>query len=363
MKIVVLGGCGDMGSYVVRDLVAHSDAAVVIADYRLPQAQKLAAELGGRTSAAFVDANKENSLLSVLQSADAAVGCIGPFYHFAPKMASAAIQAGVNYVDICDDYGPMPALFALDEAAQQAGITAITGLGWTPGMTNVCARRGADRLDAVDEINVSWAGGAADSEGLAVIMHVLYAITGKVPTYMNGQWQDIDALSGKEVVEFPQPLGKVEVFHCGHPEPLTIPRYIKANTVTLKGALTPKWNDDFAAFLVRLGLGSTPGRIAFTAKAVHTIEGVFRTGGVPASAMRVDVKGTKGGVRKHYAFAAADKMGRLTGIPAAIGAVLLAQGQIAPKGVFAPEGCLDPQLLIDELARRNIQVYEQEISP
>ena len=78
--------------------------------------------------------------------------------------------------------------------------------------------------------------------------------------------------------------------------------------------------------------------------------------------MRVDVKGTKGGVRKHYAFAAADKMGRLTGIPAAIGALLLAQGQIATKGVFAPEGCIDPQLLIDELAKRNIAVYEQEIA-
>jgi saccharopine dehydrogenase-like NADP-dependent oxidoreductase len=90
MKIVVLGGCGDMGSYVVRDLAANSDANVVIADYRLPKAQKLAAELGGRASAAFVDANDEASLAGVLQGADAAVGCIGPFYHFAPKMARAA---------------------------------------------------------------------------------------------------------------------------------------------------------------------------------------------------------------------------------------------------------------------------------
>lgn len=362
MRIVVLGGCGDMGSFVVKDLLEFSDAQVVIADYRLENARKLASSLGGRAQAAFVDANSQDSLVGVLSGADAAVGCIGPFYRFAPNMVKAAVQARVNYVDICDDYGPMQEVLAQDGAAREAGVTAITGLGWTPGMTNVMARKGADLLDEVSEIKVAWAGGAADSQGLAVIKHVFYAVTGKVPTYLDGQWLEVPAMSGKEVVEFPEPLGKVEVFHCGHPEPLTIPRYIKAKTVSLKGALTPKWNDQLAALFVRLHLTDTPQKIDKVSRMIHSIEGIFRAGGIPASAMRVDVLGTKDGVAKHYAYSAIDKMGRLTGIPAAIGAVMLARGAVREKGVFAPEACIVPDVLISELARRGVKVYEAEVA-
>ena len=35
MDVVVLGGCGGLASYAVRDLVAHCQAPVTIADYRL----------------------------------------------------------------------------------------------------------------------------------------------------------------------------------------------------------------------------------------------------------------------------------------------------------------------------------------
>lgn len=355
MKIVVLGGCGDMGSFVVRDIMAHSDAEVVIADYRLDAAKKLAEELGPRASARFVDATKEDSLVEVMRGADAAVGCIGPFYKFAAPMTRAAVKAGVNYVDICDDYGPIPEVLGLDAEARRVGVTAITGLGWTPGITNLMARDGASRLDEVDAIHVAWAGGAADSQGLAVIKHVFYAVTGEVPTYMDGDWKNIPASSGAEVVEFPAPLGRIRVFHCGHPEPLTIPRYIRAKTVTLKGALTPDWNNKLVDVFNALRLINTPRKIDRVAKVIHAIEGIFRAGGVPFSGARVDVIGRKDGQERRYTYTTVDKMGRLTGIPAAIGAVMLAQRTL-PAGVFAPEGCLEPEPFFAELAKRNVKV-------
>jgi saccharopine dehydrogenase-like NADP-dependent oxidoreductase len=304
-----------------------------------------------------VDANDPASLVSVLKGANAAVGCIGPFYYFAVKMARAAVEAGVDYVDICDDYGPIEELFALDEAAKQAGVTVITGLGWTPGITNILAKRGAEELDEVEDIKISWAGGAADSTGLAVIMHVFYAVTGNVPTYRDGAWVEVPAGSESEVVEFPAPLGRIKVFHCGHPEPLTIPRYIKANTVSLKGSLTPDWNNKLADLFARLGLIGTPAKNDRMARIIHSIEGIFRVGGIAASGARVDVRGRKDGQQRTISYGVADKMGRLTAIPAAIGAQLLAEGRIEAKGVFAPEGCIAPQPFLAELSKRGIEVH------
>ncbi|HOG45622.1 MAG TPA: saccharopine dehydrogenase NADP-binding domain-containing protein, partial [Anaerolineae bacterium] len=252
-RIVVLGGCGDVGSHAVRDLAETYEGTVVIADYRVELAKRLAAELGAKAEARFVDANSEESLVNAMKGADAAVGCIGPFYRYAAPVARAAVQAGVNYVDVCDDYGPIAELLALDGAARAAGMTLVTGVGWTPGLTNLLAKKGAAELDEVDEIRVFWAGSSADSTGLAVIMHVFYAVTGQVPTYKDGAWLDVPAGSGVEKVEFPQPLGVVRVFHCGHPEPLTIPRYLKARTVSLKGALVPNWNNTMASSFAKIG--------------------------------------------------------------------------------------------------------------
>ncbi|HID85935.1 MAG TPA: saccharopine dehydrogenase, partial [Anaerolineae bacterium] len=262
--------------------------------------------------------------------------------------------------DICDDHGPIQELFALDEAAKEAGVTVITGLGWTPGITNILAKRAAEELDEVEEIKISWAGGAADSTGLAVIMHVFYAVTGKVPTYRDRAWTEVPAGSEAEVVEFPAPLGRIRVFHCGHPEPLTIPRYIKAKTVSLKGALTPDWNNRLADLFARLGLIGTPAKNAHMARIIHAIEGIFRVGGIAVSGARVDVRGRKGDERRTLSYSTADKMGRLTGIPAAIGALMLARGEIAARGVFAPEGCIEPRPFLAELAQRGIEVHEME---
>ncbi|MBU0495223.1 MAG: saccharopine dehydrogenase NADP-binding domain-containing protein [Chloroflexi bacterium] len=364
MKIVVLGGCGDMGSHAVRDLIAHTDHHVIIADYRVDRAKALADELGPRANGVFVNAEDPASLASVLGVADVAMGCVGPFYHFAPKMAQAAIAARVNYVDICDDWGPIEEVFGLDEAARSAGVTLICGLGWTPGITNVMARAGANALDQVDTIGVYWGGGAADSEGLAVVAHVLFAINGRVPTYRDGQWVDVPAGADKEVVDFPDPLGPVHVSHCGHPEPMTIPRTIPANTVFLKGGLTPNWNNWLGETLVRLGLGRTHKRIMTTARIVHSLEGIIGAGGVPCSGARVDVIGVKDGQPHTVTYACADTMGRLTGIPAAVGADLLARaargvpGLINAPGVYAPEAIIEPGPFFAALAARDIVIHQ-----
>ena len=69
MKIIILGGCGAMGSEATRDLARTSDfEEIVIADADLSRAQALASELGaGRVRAIKVDANDETALTECLR--------------------------------------------------------------------------------------------------------------------------------------------------------------------------------------------------------------------------------------------------------------------------------------------------------
>jgi saccharopine dehydrogenase-like NADP-dependent oxidoreductase len=360
MEIAVLGGAGGIGSAVVLDLLASSDARVRIVDIREEEAKEFAEGLGNRVKVAVADAGRPRTLVRALEGASACVNCIGPFYRFAVMVARAALDAGVNGVDICDDYTPVGGLMALDELARQRNLRYVTGVGWSPGITNLLALKGADRMDRVERVDIRWAGSVADVTGPAAIKHLLFTSTGDVPTYRDGRRTRVEALSEPEEVKFPYPLGKVEVSHCGHPEPLTLPRYMDVPSVSVKGGLIPGWNNSAVKMAVKLGLTRDDQSIDGTAKYIHRLERLIRLGGVLRSGARVEVVGRKGPDRLRVVSTVLDRMTRLTALPASVAVLMLARGGVADPGVYAPEGCLDPGEFFTDLARRGIVVPEEE---
>jgi saccharopine dehydrogenase-like NADP-dependent oxidoreductase len=364
MRVIALGGAGDMGSYAVRELARHEEVTeLMIADFDEDRANALATELGSRCRSMMVDAENPADLSRAVEGYDVAMSAIGPFYKYEKKVAGAAVEAGVDYVSICDDYDAALELFDLDDEASKRGVTVLTGMGWTPGLSNILARLGADRLDEVEEVAVAWAGSASDSEGYAVILHTIHIFTGFVPSFQNGRQKLVQAGSGKEKAHFPAPVGDVFVYHLGHPEPVTIPRFISVPTVTLKGGLSEEELNRVSILLSRLRLTSTNARKDRLGKVIKAASPVlFRLGKPdnPCSAIRVDVTGRKSGEWTSFTFGAAEHMNLLTGTPLAIGALMLGRGLISKKGVQAPESCVDPDLFLEEAAVRGLKVFEGE---
>jgi saccharopine dehydrogenase-like NADP-dependent oxidoreductase len=364
MKIIALGGAGDMCSYAVRDLARQEEVTeLMIADYDEDKANALAKELGAKCKSMKVDANNESELVRACEGYDVAMSGIGPFYKYEYKVAKGVLEAGVPYISICDDYDAAEAVFGLDEAARKKGLTILTGLGWTPGISNILARMGADKLDDIEEIAVAWGGSASDSEGYAVILHTIHIFTGFVPSFQHGRTKMVQAGGGKEKIRFPEPVGEIFVYDLGHPEPVTIPRFIKAKNVTLKGGLSEEELNLVGKVLVKLRLTSTVKRKDMIGKVLKFVGPVlFQLGKPenPCSAIRVDITGTKGGTWKHITYGAADHMNALTGIPLAIGALMLGRGDIKAPGVQAPESCVDPKAFFAELGKRDVKIYEGE---
>jgi uncharacterized protein YbjT (DUF2867 family) len=97
MKIIVLGGAGDMASRTVRELAAEPEVtAVTVADCNLEAARRLASDLGAKVSAVGVDANDHDALLAAIRGHDAAASGIGPFYRYEARVAQAAITPGAG---------------------------------------------------------------------------------------------------------------------------------------------------------------------------------------------------------------------------------------------------------------------------
>ena len=79
-----------------------------------------------------------------------------------------------------------------------------------------------------------------------------------------------------------------------------------------------------------------------------------------ASGLRVELMGMKDGEKSQIIYTCADHMNNLTGLPLAIGALVLGKGEIQTKGVLAPEGCIDPDEFLSELGKRGIRIFEGE---
>ena len=372
MQVLVLGGTGGMGQGVARDLIKQERiGSVILGDINTDPArvqEKLRAS--AKVSLRKIDVNDHGGLVKAIGDADVVVNCAGPFYKTAVAVARAAVEAKVNYIDICDDYEATEILFAsdIDKAAREAGITVLTGMGSDPGTNNVIVKWYADHLDRVDEIALFWVVSIAELSG-AAWDHSLHMTIGKIPQYIDGKLVHVEGGTGEEMAEFLDPLGTCKVRYVGHPQPLTIPRYIPGvKKVIIKGALIPAWVDELikeqkeTGFLGREPIDIKGAKVTpydLTLKLWNTIP-ENRDNGPQSSGLKVIVKGERKGQRVTYTADIAGRMAPGTGLPASIAALMLDAGEVKAKGVVAPEGCIDPQRFIAELVKRGARIHQTE---
>jgi saccharopine dehydrogenase-like NADP-dependent oxidoreductase len=362
MRFIVLGGAGDMGNEAVRFLAAYPGVTeVMVADLNLKAAQALAQEVGGPTRACPVNALDHQGLVETIRGYDVALGFIGPFVYFERRQAQAAIDAGVHYVSIADDYEAAREALALDEAARSAGVTVLTGLGNCPGMTNLLAKKGAQAMDQPRHIHISWFGGADDASGYANYRHAIHIFCDRVPSFEGGRELMVRAGGGKQIVDFPPPCGRLPVYYTGHAEPVTIPRNIAGlETVTLRGGVWPAWLARAGISLERIGLLRGERSQKFWADFFYRVLPKLPSGKCTVSGFRVDVHGERDGQPAHVWYAGVDRMKRITSIPAALGALMVAEGKISQRGAFSPEAVIDPTPFFASLEAHGVRTEFHE---
>ncbi|HSH70115.1 MAG TPA: saccharopine dehydrogenase C-terminal domain-containing protein, partial [Deferrisomatales bacterium] len=247
--------------------------------------------------------------------------------------------------------------------------TVLTGMGSDPGTNNIVAKYFADQLDRVDEIDLYWVVSIADLGQGAAWDHSLHMVMGEVPQFLDGKLQQVQGGTGEETVRFLEPLGECLISYVGHPQPLTIPRYIPGvKKVAIKGALIPKWVDQLikeqnaSGFLSTEPVeikGGTVTPFDLTLKLWNEIP-THRDKGPLASGMKMIVKGERGGKQVTYT---ADMVGRTaagTGLPVSIAALMLFAGDITEKGVVAPEACIDPKKYLAQMLQRGAKIHQTE---
>jgi lysine 6-dehydrogenase len=375
MRVLSLGGAGAVCQHATRDLAQFSDYdEIVIGDYDVGAAERLAAEIGDvRLRVLKVNAEDFDGLVKTFKDFDVILN--GLPWKYDLTVTKACVEAGVSGLDVSTEEDQ----WSYDTAAKEKDIVFIPGMGATPGITNAMARRAADQLDTVDDIQISFAAFRcpAPSPGLLItFLWEFHPHTEERVYYDNGQFVRTGPFEGLKTVIFPGPIGEQEICYIPHPETRTMPKTLGAKAVSVRGCFPPHAMR-LAKAMLESGLYS---------EKTLTIKGIETTAfdlmfeillALPESketplwayGLVVEVFGTKDGRKlKHTLWNRHPSMAEWGGkaayykniaIPLSIGVQMISSGDIKVRGVVAPEAALDPEVFFAELARRRIEVHEK----
>lgn len=368
----VLGGCGAVGSVAVKTLADSGlFSKITIGDMNEARADELISELA-MENVFFTRMNAEDreDIRQAVSGSNLVVNCIGPFYKTVKTVLQTVIEEKINYIDVCDDVDVTLDIFDMDAAAKAAGITAVIGMGSSPGATNLLAKFAADNLlDETEAVDIFHAHGGEPVEGEGVIGHRFHCMQIDIPMFLDGRLQYVKFFSPegralRRSFDFPMLGDDIAVYPYPHPEQVTLPNHIPLKQVTNRGTVLPDEYYSLIKDMCRIGLASQEPlhvkghRVApydfAMAYILQERERILKKTnfGQQRGCCSVVVRGKKDGKKVEYRFHMASKsqaLGEGTGIPAAIGAMLMQQGKIKAKGVLPPEGCIDPNDFIERV--------------
>lgn len=216
-RILILGGTGHTGRSIARYLLEHSETAVTIATRHVEKAQAFAEELnqrypGSRAAATYADAADPESLRTAFRDQTLVV-VAAPTTAHAEMVARAALETGVDDLDVQLGASKLALLQSLASEIERAGRSFITEAGFHPGLPSALVRFAAAHLDTIESaIAAGYLNMGNDlpyTEAVDELVESLKEYQGLV--YRNHQWTPAGAFEAREI-DFGGDIGRRQCY-------------------------------------------------------------------------------------------------------------------------------------------------------
>ena len=405
-KVLVIG-CGGVASVAIRKCCMRDDVftELCIASRTLSKCDALKAKLEGKTktkiTTAQVDADKIDEVIALIKKVqpDLVMNIALPYQDLA--IMDACLACGVNYIDTanyepentddpvwrekyerrCKEEG-FSAYFdytwqwAYGDKYKKAGLTALLGSGFDPGVTQVfCAYAQKHLFDTIETIDILDCNGGDHGYPFATNFNPeinLREVSAPGSYWENGKWVEVPAMSIHRTYNF-DGVGEKDMYLLHHEE-------IESLAKNIKGVKRIRFFMTFGqSYLTHMKclenvgmLSTTP--VEFEGKEIVPIQFLKALLPDPASLGPRTVgktnigcifTGMKDGKRKTayiynvcdhqecYREVESQAISYTTGVPAMIGAMMLVTGKWNKKGVYTPEE-FDPDPFMEELNRNGL---------
>ncbi|MCB9600732.1 MAG: saccharopine dehydrogenase family protein [Sandaracinus sp.] len=393
MSNILIVGAGGVGGVVTHKCALNSDvfSRITLASRTKSKCDRIAAEVkemhGVEVATASVDADQVSEMAALIRDVkpDMVLNVALP-YQDLPIM-DACLETGVHYLDTAN-YEPKDVAkfeyswqWAYRERFEKAGLMALLGCGFDPGVTGVftayAAKHHFDTLEYLDIVDCN-----AGNHGKAFATNFnpeinIREITQPGRFWLNGEWVEIPAMSQHKPIDYPE-IGPRESYVLYHEE---LESLVK-NFPSLKRARF--WMTFGQEYLTHLRVLENVGMTSIqpiTYQGVEIVPLQFLKAVLPPpeelgenytgqTSIGCQIKGKKDGQDKtYYVYNNCDHaacwrevrsqaVSYTTGVPAMIGAKMMMTDTWKRPGVFNVEE-FDPDPFMKELMTQGLPWVEQ----
>lgn len=388
-------GAGGVASVVVHKCVQNPDVfeEICIASRTKEKCDALKAKLdGGRTKieTAQINADDKDQVIDLIKkfAPDIVINVALPYQDLA--IMDACLATGVHYLDTANYEPPETPKFeykwqwAYKERFEKAGITALLGSGFDPGVTGVfCAYAQKHYFDEIHTIDILDANGGDHGYPFATNFNPeinIREITARGRYFEDGKWEETDPLAVKKTFDFDQ-IGSKNIYLLYHEE-------LESLAINIKGVKKIRFwmtfSDNYLNHLrVLQNVGMTSIEpIEFEGRMIQPIQFLKAVLPDPASLgprtkgktnIGCIIQGIKDGKPlSYYVYNICDHeecfkevgsqaISYTTGVPAMIGAMLIMKGIWKKPGVYNVEE-FDPDPFMDALNKCGLP-WQESFSP
>ena len=389
-KRVLIIGAGGVGSVVAHKCAQTTEFQdICIACRNEERAKKLAALLPRPVQTASVDADDVPALVKLLKSfkPDVVINVALPYQDL--HIMDACLEAGVNYVDTANYEPPETAHFeyswqwAYQERFKEKGLMALLGSGFDPGVSNVyCAWAKKKHFDTIEQIDIIDANAGDNGQPFATNFNPeinIREVSAPGRYWENGEWITTKPLEIKRTYNFPT-IGDKNIYLMYHEELESLTKnFAKYGIKRARFWMT--FSDNYLTHLnVLKNVGMTRiDPVMYEGKEIIPLQFLKKLLPDPATlgpltkgktCIGCVIQGTKDGKpRTYYIYNLCDHqeayrevqsqaISYTTGVPAMIGALLVATGVWKGAGVFNMEE-FDPEPFMEKLTEYGLPWIEQ----
>ena len=388
MARVMIVGAGGVGRVVAHKCATQPEFSdILLASRTLEKCNQIAKDINSpKITTAALDADVVSNTVKLIQEfrPEILINVALPYQDLA--LMDACLETKVNYLDTANYEPPDVAKFeyswqwAYQERFKNAGITAILGCGFDPGMTGVytayACKHYFDEIHYLDIIDCN-----AGSHGQAFATNFnpeinIREITQNGRYYENGQWLEVPALSVHRPIDYPE-IGFRESYLLYHEE---LESLVK-NFPTIKRArFWMTFSENYITHLrVLEAVGMTridPVNYEGTQviplkflKAILPEPSSLAQNYTGQTSIGCHIRGLKDGKERQYyiynncdhaasyAEVGSQAISYTTGVPAVVGALMLVQGLWKKPGVFNVEE-FDPDPFMELVAKLGLPWHE-----
>ena len=380
-KVLVIGagGVGSVATWKCAQAESVFDE-VMLASRNEEKCKKIVSKIKRPVRTAQVDADNVPQLVELLKSykPDVVLNVALPYQDL--HIMDACLEAGCNYVDTAN-YEPLDEAhfeyswqWAYQDRFKEKGLTALLGSGFDPGVTNVfTAWAMKNHFDTIDELDIIDANAADNGHPFATNFNPeinIREVTSKGKYYKDGQFIETQPMEFSRVFDFPAGIGPKKMYLLWHEELESLTKFLKPYGLK-EARFWMTFSDNYLKHLdVLQNVGMTRiDPVMYNGVEIIPLQFLKKLLPDPATlgpktvgktCIGCYIKGKKDGKdRKYYIYNVCDHqecykelgsqaISYTTGVPAMIGAMMVATGKWSGAGVFNMEQ-FDPAPFMEQL--------------